>query len=121
MFGNNTDISKPLTSLFKQTSGAGLSEDMLTQKITEMQGQDAFVIKNSKVSFGKLHELPFVQALACSTNFDPNEAPDWVSLDCNSTMVSNVQLRSSAIGDTLKVLCPAFCLDSSAPVYGNFS
>jgi hypothetical protein len=36
-------------------------------------------------------------------------------------MISNIQLRNSAIGDALKVLCPAFCLDTSAAVYGNFS
>lgn len=58
VFGNGSDITKPLTMLFKQTSGAGLSEDMVTEKIAQMEGQDAFMIKNSKIIFGKLAEQP---------------------------------------------------------------
>lgn len=54
--------------LFKQTSGAGMSEDMVTEKMAQMEGQDVFMIKNSKVTFGKLNEQPYMQALACSTN-----------------------------------------------------
>jgi len=68
VFGNGSDITKPLTMLFKQTSGSGMSEDMITQKMTELEGKDSFMIKNSKVSFGKLNEQPFVQAIVCSTN-----------------------------------------------------
>jgi len=68
VFGNGTDISKPVKMLFKQTSGAGLSSEVLEKKIKEAVGKPAVMIKNAKMTFGQLKDLVNVQAVVCSTN-----------------------------------------------------
>lgn len=107
--------------LFKQTSGVGLSQDMLEKKLKEHEGKPAALIKNSQLEFGTLKDLNNVQSLVCSTNYEFDQAKDYIELECTSTMISHIQLRSLNIGDTVQILCPAFCADASSPIYGDFS
>lgn len=49
-FGDEgNDLSKPLMDLFRQTTGAGLSQDMIAEEVKNTNGKESAVLKNAKI------------------------------------------------------------------------